>query len=160
MNFNRKDLIAHQHRCLKKQNDLPFTRWYVTGFNRIRLWIPNTFRRLTFPMTAFQRYPRKFPCHHIGGAFCPRAGVGQGWSIKKYRETEGSVERGRSRTEDKIDYQPERMEGRGQSRDKTDRNTIHAWGGFLFEHPPACSSALLIRLNVAPDLPYLRHVTD
>lgn len=44
---------------------------------------------------------------------------------------------------------------RAQSGDKTDRNTstIHrAWGGFLFEHPPPRSSALLIRLNVATDL--------
>lgn len=88
-----------------------------------------------------------------------------GGSIKKYggngkRETE-RLERGRSRTEDKIDYRREPgtrtyVEGaRAQSGDKTDRNTgtIHrAWGGFLFEHPPPRSSALLIRLNVATDL--------
>lgn len=76
------------------------------------------------------------------------------------RETE-RLERGRSRTEDKIDYRREPgtrtyVEGaRAQSGDKTDRNTstIHrAWGGFLFEHPPPRSSALLIRLNVATDL--------
>lgn len=76
------------------------------------------------------------------------------------RETE-RLERGRSRTEDKIDYRREAgtrtyVEGaRAQSGDKTDRNTstIHrAWGGFLFEHPPPRSSALLIRLNVATDL--------
>lgn len=65
------------------------------------------------------------------------------------------MERGRSRTEDKIDYRREAgtrtYVGGGEGgegtkrRDKTDRNTgtIHrAWGGFLFEAPSATLECL------------------
>lgn len=73
------------------------------------------------------------------------------------RETE-RLERGRSRKTRLITGERRtwrRGRGRAGTKQRQNRSKHHhhrAWGGFLFEHPPPRSSALLIRLNVATDL--------
>lgn len=108
---------------------------------------------------SYHIFRRKFPRHAAvllpvsGGSIKKYGGNGCGEGDGK-RETE-RLERGRSRTEDKIDYRREAgtrtYVGGGEGgegtkrRDKTDRNTgtIHrAWGGFLFEAPSATLECL------------------